>query len=450
MYAILDIETTGGKYDEEGITEIAIYRYDGHALVDQFISFVNPEREILPYVSQLTKITNKMLRNAPKFYEVAKRIVEITEGCILVAHNAEFDYRILQTEFRRLGYDYIRTTLCTVELSQRLLPDCESYSLGKLVRSLGIPISDRHRATGDALATLELFKYLLEKDSKKAIITASVKNDPRLERKARHLRIVEELPSTLGVFYLHNKEGRIIYIGKDKNIKGRVNQLFTSQNKRDAYLQRNTHKVTYQETGNTLIATLNYLEEIELNHPRGNRDHKPAAVNINYVLTSHYNKEGYLCFAISLMEAGTPFITTFESKRSAKSFLGHITKEFELNPHFQGLRRQGIYPETSVEEYNTRAMQVLTKYGFIGATIAIVDKGRTVSEHSAILIVDGQIKGYGFFGLNYQLTQLSFLENLVTPLPDSLRNRHLLQEYIRTTPSLKIINLKEQKPFHND
>ena len=98
-----------------------------------------------------------------------------------------------------------------------------------------------------------------------------------------------------------------------------------------------------------------------------------------------------------------------------------------------------------MEEYNTRAMQVLTKYGFIGATIAIVDKGRTVSERSAILI-----KGYGFFGLNYQLTQLSFLENLVTPLPDSLRNRHLLQEYIRTTPSLKIINLKEQKPFHNE
>jgi len=103
LYAILDIETTGGKYNEEGITEIAIYKYDGHEVVDQFISLVNPERDIQPFVVNLTGINSNMLRNAPKFYEVAKRIVEITEDCILVAHNAQFDYRILCTEFRRLG-----------------------------------------------------------------------------------------------------------------------------------------------------------------------------------------------------------------------------------------------------------------------------------------------------------------------------------------------------------
>jgi len=167
LYAILDIETTGGKYDEEGITEIAIYQFDGHTITDQFISLINPERPIQDYVTKLTGINNKMLRNAPKFYEIAKRIVEITEGCIIVGHNAAFDYRILQTEFRRLGYEYIKTTLCTVELSQQLIPDKESYSLGKLVRSLGIPMSERHRASGDAMATLNLFKYLLEKDTKK-------------------------------------------------------------------------------------------------------------------------------------------------------------------------------------------------------------------------------------------------------------------------------------------
>ena len=104
MYAILDIETTGGKYNEEGITEIAIYKFDGNEVVDQFISLINPERDIQPFVVKLTGINNKMLRNAPKFYEVAKRIIEITEDCILVAHNAEFDYRILSLEFERLGF----------------------------------------------------------------------------------------------------------------------------------------------------------------------------------------------------------------------------------------------------------------------------------------------------------------------------------------------------------
>ena len=139
MYAILDIETTGGKYNEEGITEIAIYKFDGHEVVDQVISLVNPEKEIQPFVVNLTGINNNMLRTAPKFYEVAKRIVEITEDAVIVAHNAQFDYRILRTEFRRLGFNFERKTLCTVELAKQLLPDSESYSLGKLVRSLGIP-----------------------------------------------------------------------------------------------------------------------------------------------------------------------------------------------------------------------------------------------------------------------------------------------------------------------
>ena len=112
MYAILDIETTGGKYNEEGITEIAIYKFDGNEVMDQFISLINPERDIQPFVVKLTGINNKMLRNAPKFYEVAKRIIEITEDCILVAHNAEFDYRILSLEFERLGFDYQKKTIC--------------------------------------------------------------------------------------------------------------------------------------------------------------------------------------------------------------------------------------------------------------------------------------------------------------------------------------------------
>ena len=230
MYAILDIETTGGKYNEEGITDIAIYQFNGHEITDQFISLINPERPIQEFVTKLTGINNKMLRNAPKFYEVAKRIVEITTDCIIVGHNAAFDYRILQTEFRRLGYDFVRTTLCTVELSERLIPNKESYSLGKLVRSLGIPVSDRHRASGDALATLKLFKYLLEKDTKKDIITTSVKEDIRLEMASRHLKILDTLPETLGIFYMHNEEGKVIYIGKHKNIKQQVNRLFTSPN----------------------------------------------------------------------------------------------------------------------------------------------------------------------------------------------------------------------------
>ena len=113
MFAILDIETTGGKFNEEAITEIAIYRYDHGRVIDQFISLVQADRPIQPFVQGLTGINNRMLKNSPKFYEIAKRIIEITNESVLVAHNAEFDYRILRTEFSRLGYNFKRKSLCT-------------------------------------------------------------------------------------------------------------------------------------------------------------------------------------------------------------------------------------------------------------------------------------------------------------------------------------------------
>ncbi|MDX1472252.1 MAG: exonuclease domain-containing protein, partial [Flavobacteriaceae bacterium] len=230
MYAILDIETTGGKYNEEGITEIAIYQFDGHEITDQFISLVNPEREIQPFVANLTGINNKMLRNAPKFFEVAKRIIEITEDCIIVAHNATFDYRILKTEFQRLGYNYKRKNLCTVELAQTLMPEEESYSLGKLSRSLGIAVSDRHRANGDALATVKLFKLLLNKDLKKFIVKEAINIDKSEEIKANHKKIIDSLPSELGLFYMYNDKGKLLFIDKSRNIKARVNLILTGTN----------------------------------------------------------------------------------------------------------------------------------------------------------------------------------------------------------------------------
>ena len=167
MYAVLDIEATGGKRGEEDIIEIAIYKFDGETVVDQMISLVSPDRKIDPYVQKLTQITDKMVRTAPKFHELAKRIIEITEGTILVGHNSDFDYRMLRQEFKKLGYTYYRETIDTVPLSEKYFPDATSYSLGRLSKELGIPVSDRHRAAGDARATIELFKLLLAKDSEK-------------------------------------------------------------------------------------------------------------------------------------------------------------------------------------------------------------------------------------------------------------------------------------------
>ncbi|MCF6297012.1 MAG: DNA polymerase III subunit epsilon [Flavobacteriaceae bacterium] len=271
MYVIIDIETTGGRYNEEGITEIAIHKFDGNDIVDSFVSLVNPEKEIQPFVVNLTGINNKMLRNAPKFYEIAKRIVEITKNCVMVAHNASFDYRILRTEFRRLGFDFETPTLCTIELSKQLIPDLESYSLGKLCRNIGIPVSDRHRANGDALATLKLLQILLQKDKDKQIVKSTIKIGNKRDLPKKLLTILEDLPTKTGVFYFHKYNGNILYIGKGKNIKNIVNNVFLRTSRKSRIMLKEIVSVSYDLTGSELIAQLKFHEDVIAHKPRHNK-----------------------------------------------------------------------------------------------------------------------------------------------------------------------------------
>lgn len=270
VYAILDIETTGGKFNQEGITEIAIYKFDGQNIVDQFISLVNPEKPIQDFVVKLTGINNKMLRNAPKFYEVAKRVVEITKDCIIVAHNAQFDSRILKTEFDRLGFTFERDSLCTVELSRKLIPDQPSYSLGKLCRSLAIPMSERHRAAGDAKATVQLFKLLLEKDTEKTIIKQSVNYFDNRQVRDKLNKLIEKAPTSEGLFYVHNTEGDIIYLGRGRNMKSELTKLFLKESKRAKKIQERGFEITFEETGNELFTRLKYKLELEKLNPKYN------------------------------------------------------------------------------------------------------------------------------------------------------------------------------------
>ncbi|MCK5731182.1 MAG: 3'-5' exonuclease [Draconibacterium sp.] len=164
MFAIIDIETTGNRYNYGKITEIAIYQHNGQEVTSSFSTLIDPEMDIPYFITQLTGINNKMVKNAPKFFEVAKTIIEMTKGRTFIAHNVSFDYKFIREEYKRLGYDYNQKTLCTIKMARRLLPGHHSYSLGKICADLGIEINGRHRAAGDALATVKLFEILLEKN----------------------------------------------------------------------------------------------------------------------------------------------------------------------------------------------------------------------------------------------------------------------------------------------
>ncbi len=448
MYTILDIETTGGKYNEEGITEIAIHKFDGHKVVDKFISLVNPEREIQPFVANLTGINNKMLRTAPKFHEVAKRIVEITEDTVLVAHNAQFDYRILRTEFRRLGYNFERKTLCTVDLSKNLLPDAESYSLGKLVRSLGIPMSDRHRANGDALATLKLFKLLLSKDTGKTIIKEVVREETHGELSQRQLDIVEQMPSETGLYYMHDKKGDILFLGKSTNIKKRVNQHFTKNGSKARQLQKETKTITFEKTGSELVALLKEHEELLKNKPRFN--HKARKKRLTALYPS-INEDGYQTFVIAQQTKEKSNITTFNSFLSAKNFLEKITEEFQLCPKINGLEDKNpcesdnqclgaCMGKESPLDYNKRVQDAINKYSISNKTLLIVDKGREIGEYSAIFIKNGVFMGLGYYDLNYQINNIHILESIITPMRGDITTNHIIDSYLRKKRVKKIID----------
>ncbi|MEO1011181.1 MAG: exonuclease domain-containing protein [Bacteroidota bacterium] len=453
MYAILDIETTGGKYNEEGITEIAIHRFDGHQVVDKFISLVNPEREIQPYVANLTGITTKMLRTAPKFHEVAKRIVEITEGTTLVAHNAQFDYRILRTEFRRLGYNFERKSLCTVDLAKRLIPNAESHSLGKLVRSLGIPVSDRHRANGDALATLKLFKVLLSKDADKSIIKEIVRAESHGELSPRQLDIVEQMPSETGLYYMYNKEGEIIFLGKSRNIKKRVNQHFIKNGSRGRRLQKETKKVVFEKTGNELVALLKEYEELRVNHPKYMEKRSPFLFSHGICVAT--NENGYRTLTVKAYDPKNEPVITFNSFGTAEKLLQEITDEFQLCPKLNGLdhnkddcsRLKDIEYEEGYNrmeepvEYNSRVHSALDKYSLKGKSILVLDKGRETGEHSVILLKNGVLQGLGFYDLNHQINNIHILESIITPIKGDVNTTHIIGSYLRKKRVYKILDV---------
>ncbi|EHQ43786.1 exonuclease domain-containing protein [Myroides odoratus] len=448
MYAILDIETTGGQFNEEGITEIAIYKFDGHQIVDQLISLVNPQKEIQPFVVKLTGINSAMLRLAPKFHELAKRIIEMTEDCVLVAHNAAFDYRVLRNEFSRLGYDFQKDTLCTVELAQKLLPEMPSYSLGKLVRTLGIPLADRHRAYGDALATLKLFQLLLSKDTEKTILTSMIKSDIKTGLNPKFFDITDNLPTSVGIYYIHNEEGEIIFIGKSRNIKKKIMQHFTNNSVLFKKVQKETYTVTFEKTGNELIAILKEAEEILLNKPKYNKVTKKGI--FPYSLYVKTNLQGYFYFSLEKTDGRKRNHMAFTSLAEGRKFVDKITADFEQPFYLEVLhekKSKKVTEETfcttfdlAFQEYNTLLINLLQHYNLDDGNVLILDKGRTINERSAVVMESGKLAGYCFYDLNYQINDPARIAANLTPITFHRNNRNIILNYLNKKTGYKLIH----------
>lgn len=412
MFAIIDIETCGNRFEfrRGRITEICIIRHDGLAVVDKFTSLVNPECYISPFFTGLTGITNEMVADAPKFHEIAPKIIEMTEGCVFVAHNVGFDYNFVKEEFQSLGYRYKRETLCTVRLSRKLMPNRISYSLGHLCASLGIEIEGRHRAEGDAVATAQLFDLLLSLKAQ----NPQYKNMGVTEIMTRRIDkikkyILDKLPEECGVYYFQDKEGHIIYIGKSNNMYARAQAHFNSDLKKSKKMLNDLYNVDYVLTGSELIALLLESEEIKKHKPRYNRMRKASA--FTHSIEYFTDKSGIVNLKIVPYEEAEKPLMSFNTAFAARERMDAWIDEYELCLRYCGLTSEeavcfnhqikkcngicaGMEPK---DDYNKRAKQLIEKFSLGSRDFVILDKGRRTDEVSLVLVENGHYAGYGYY-----------------------------------------------------
>ena len=380
MYTVIDIESNGAPFRKESIIEIAIYRFDGHEITDQFISLVNPESEISAFVQKLTGITSKMVLTAPKFHEIAKRVVEITQDSILVGHNIDFDYRMLRQSFKRLGYEFTINTLDTIPLAKKLIPDEKSYSLSKLCKSIGIPLSEAHRASGDARATLDLFKLLMIKDQNNEIIQSQQEENHAKNYINKIQVLTEDLPNERGILYFQNSEGKIIYSDVVEDLYKSAKKIFDSDKAKYKKLQDETEKISYELTGTDLIAKL-------MMQNKGIQKRQPLTFGL------FYRKNKYILEKIKLQEEKP--LLRFKSFTQGLKAINYIKYREELK---------------DLAEFTQ-------KINLKGRNEIWFSSGRTLGEKSFLILENGKLTGFGFYELYHQIQSLDKIKKLMLPVP---------------------------------
>ena len=421
MYAVVDIETTGGDGHNHRITEIAIYRTDGVKEIDHYTTLVNPGRAIPYFITKLTGITDQMVAPAPAFYEIAEKVVQFTEGCTFVAHNVNFDYSIVKQEFKRLGYNFLRDRMCTGNLGRRLVKGLSSYSLSSLCRHFQIEIQHRHRAFGDASATMILFNKLLGIQVRDEIVIK--KNlPPNLSANQ-----IDALPSKTGVYYFLNESKEILYIGKSTNIKSRVLDHFRNyQSMKAVEMSTQVSEISYCLTGSELIALLMESQEIKEHQPRYNRAQRKKILPWSLY---QKNDNGYIRLVVSKTHPDREAIMQFRTRQTAKSFLHRLCKTHRLCQSYCGLYRNlsqscllfqmdlcegACEGKEPAEVYNHRVMEVLD-LAQAQESYLIIDEGRKEYEKGVVLVERGVYKGFGYmdeymlnWGLDTVRTHMSY------------------------------------------
>lgn len=460
LFAVIDVETTGGGINGNRLTEICIVLLRGSQVVDKFSSLINPEKEIPHYITGLTGIDNDMVAEAPRFYEVAKKVEELTRDAVFVAHNVNFDYNVLRNEFRELGFEYTRRKLCTVRLSRKLIPGLFSYSLGRLCDSINIPIVNRHRAEGDTDATVILFQRLLSLDDDFRVINSFLNKRSRQATLPPHIDAdqINSLPESPGIYLFRNRQHKVIYAGKAVNIKKRVISHFYDRMSKEYQLGQETYSIDHEETGNELMALLLEAEYIRKYYPKFNKAQKrPGPV---YQIVTYVNQRGILQLAMEKTNRLRQSVSTFYSRSLAQEKLEFLCREFSLCPKYCSLQInveecshhsivscEGICSGVEkVDSYNQKVTAAINSLTEESTTFVIREKGRNFEEEAFVLVKDGKYLGFGFIDAEEQVSRADDYEPFLERQPATYHTNKILSGYLRKQGNPKVIFFESEAP----
>ena len=444
LYTIIDIETTGNGIKGNKITEISIFKYDGGQIVDEFTSLVNPQSPIPYFITGLTGIDDHMVQNAPTFREIADTVLKITEGCIFVAHSVNFDYGVIKEEFRQIGIDFTRKKLCTVRLSRQLIPGLRSYSLGKLCSAVQIPLVDRHRARGDAHATVLLFEKLLKNPKAEEVFKKFLNARSQEATLPPHLpkAVFDKIPQKPGIYYFLNQKGEIIYVGKAINLKKRVLGHFYDKSRKEIQMCSETANIDFKLAGSELVALLMESAEIKRLFPPYNRAQKRPGKQ--YAIFAYEDRNGITHLAYNTSKGAPSPLKVFHNQTECRAYLEEVCKSFSLCPKYCHLQQttsacshheintcEGICRgDESPEDYNQKVDEAIAHMKMLSSEVKIIkEKGRAENESAVVLIADGIYKGFGFIDTEIQISSIDDIEAFIIPQKHTLETESILTQY---------------------
>lgn len=455
LYAITDIETTGGYAGAHGITEICVLVTDGKQVLERFETLVNPGLYIPRHITALTGITNEMVATAPSFGDIAASLYKVLDGKVFVAHSVNFDFSFINAQLKHQGYELKPKKLCTVRYGKKVFPGLPSYSLGNFCRSLEIPIQHRHRAGGDCYATWQLFCRLLEED-KSDILAQFLKHGSREPALPSHLDAanIKQLPYCSGVYYFHDQKGKIVYTGKATNIRKRVLSHFTNNGtgRQKQEFLRNIHKITFTETATELMAFILESAEIKRLWPRYNNAQKRG--ERRYGIYSYEDQNGFLRLGIDIRKKVTRPLYELYYLNDGYQLMRRLITEHGLCPKwcFIDRRRKHEIPEgedcscggacsgtVAAKNYNKKVQEAIGTLNNELQSFCIVEKGLTTNTRSCILVEKGLFYGMGYIDAGLKKAGITDLKERLEQMQHNPFINGLVHQYAAKNPSAVVL-----------